>query len=122
MFGDNQHSILDSAYKAFIACLRPHTGLKVSGTIAACASFFLVRAWYKFRRWPGRNLPGPPMSGGLFWGSAASPRPIDWACLFLHEHWFKTYGQTLRIWGLLTVRDIMCIMANYSLLRSNHSS
>ncbi|KZV75630.1 cytochrome P450 [Peniophora sp. CONT] len=41
------------------------------------------------------------MSGGLFWGSAASPRPIDWACLFLHEHWFETYGHTLRIWGLM---------------------
>ncbi|VDB85149.1 unnamed protein product [Peniophora sp. CBMAI 1063] len=101
MLSDNQLSIVDSAYRAIIACVTPHTGLKLCGALAAYASFWLLRTWYNLRRWPGKTLPGPPMAGGLFWGSAASPRPIDWACLFLHEEWFKTYGSTLRIWGLL---------------------
>ena len=104
MLDGSPQSILDSVYGMFIDYLTPHTGLKVCGAVAVCASFFLIRAWYNFRQWPGRTLPGPAMVGGLFWGSAASPRPIDWAALFLHESWFETYGQTLRIWGLLGVR------------------
>ena len=103
MLSDKQHALLDYVSGAFISCVTPRTGLKLCGAVAACATLFLVRAWYNYRRWPGRTLPGPPMVGGLIWGSAASPLPIDWACIFLHEAWFNAYGHTLRIWGIMAV-------------------